>query len=52
VDFQVDRAELHTSRFVEGPTVTLDEGEVRLRVDAFALTSNTITYGVVGDQLG
>jgi hypothetical protein len=52
VDFQVDRAELHTSRFVEGPTVALDEGEVRLRVDAFALTSNTITYGVVGDQLG
>jgi hypothetical protein len=31
---------------------SLDEGEVRLRVDAFGLTANNITYAAAGDMIG
>jgi len=30
---------------------SLKDGEVRLKIDRFALTSNNITYAVVGDQM-
>jgi hypothetical protein len=48
---EVDRTDLHRTRIVEDATVPLAEGDARLRIGAFALTSNNITYGAFGDAL-
>ena len=37
---------------VSVPDAPLDDGEVRLSIDSFALTSNNVTYMVFGEQLG
>ena len=46
------RDQLARTRIVSAPPKPLAEGEVRLRVDRFALTANNITYGVIGEMLG
>jgi len=46
---EVDRTDLHRSRARSVEPVALDPGQARLRIDAFALTSNNITYGALGD---
>ncbi|HSL56943.1 MAG TPA: DUF2855 family protein [Acidimicrobiales bacterium] len=51
MDFEVNRSDLHDTRIVDPPPVELEDGQVRLRVDAFALTANNITYAVAGDML-
>jgi hypothetical protein len=52
VDFQVNRDDLRETRFVPGAaTDSLTTGQVLLRVDRFALTSNNISYAVAGDML-
>ncbi|NWG45746.1 MAG: DUF2855 family protein [Alphaproteobacteria bacterium] len=54
VVFEVDRSDLRKTRVVplEGPDGEgLAPGEARLRVDAFALTANNISYAVFGDML-
>jgi hypothetical protein len=51
VDFLVKRDNLHERKFVEEPVPELEAGEALLEVDAFALTSNNVTYGVLGDAL-
>jgi hypothetical protein len=48
---EVDRHDLHRTRLVHDAPASLPENGVRLRVDAFALTSNNITYGAFGDML-
>jgi len=50
--FQVRRDDLATHRIVEGEQASLADGEVRAKVDRFALTANNITYGVVGERIG
>lgn len=54
--FRVDRMRLRETSFDLGFADTvkapLKAGEAMLRVDAFALTANNITYGVAGDQIG
>jgi hypothetical protein len=47
----VERNDLCTFRWAELPTTPLDDGEVRLRIDTFALTSNNITYAALGDAM-
>jgi hypothetical protein len=49
---EADRAKVGETRVVETELAPLDEGQVRLRVDRFALTANNITYAVMGDMLG
>jgi len=50
---EVDRGDIHRLRIAEDPLPqTLDDGEVLLAVDRFALTANNITYYGVGDSLG
>lgn len=49
---EVDRRQISRSRVHSESEVVLQDGEVRLRVEAFALTSNNITYGVFGDAMG
>ncbi len=51
--FQSGRNDLNTTRFADIPEpeeVQLADNEALLRVDAFALTANNITYGVAGDS--
>jgi hypothetical protein len=52
VTLEVDRADLHTTRLLEADPVALEAGQVRLRIDRFALTANNVTYAVAGDMLG
>lgn len=51
MDFEVSRADLHECRVVDAPVPEPAPGQVRLRVDAFALTANNITYGLMGESL-
>jgi hypothetical protein len=51
MDFLVKRDDLHERRFVEEPAPELEAGQALLEVDAFALTSNNLTYAVLGDAL-
>lgn len=49
---EVDRGDFSTTRLVDEPLGALADGQVRLRIDRFALTANNITYAAVGDLLG
>lgn len=51
--FEVEKANLHKTRLTSFTLKQpLDENEVILKVDKFALTANNISYGVAGDTLG
>jgi hypothetical protein len=53
--FCVSRTDLRTTRLLPDPDApaarALAEGEVRLRVQSFALTANNITYAAFGDKM-
>ena len=49
--FVVDRNKLRTSQWVVSESAPLSEGEVRLRITHFALTSNNITYAAFGEAM-
>lgn len=49
-DFLVRRDNLRETRFAPA-SLTVGDGQVLLKVDAFALTSNNITYGVFGEAM-
>lgn len=51
MDFEVNRTDLQQTRIVNPGPAPLGEGEVRLRVDRFALTTNNITYAVYGEAM-
>ncbi len=54
-DFVIDRTDLSRTEVRPLPapdSVVLEEGEVLLEIERFALTANNITYGVYGDRLG
>jgi len=51
MDFEVERADLHKSRVVDEEPSDPEPGQALLRVDAFGLTANNVTYGVVGETL-
>ena len=48
----VNRSDFRKTRAVEREMEPLSEGEVRMRVERFALTSNNVTYAVAGDTIG
>lgn len=52
MDLLVKRDELAETRLEEHETPALVGGEARLKVDAFALTANNVTYAVFGDAMG
>jgi Protein of unknown function (DUF2855) len=49
--FVVQRDDLRQFDWVDDFAADLADGEVRLRIDAFALTSNNITYATFGDAM-
>lgn len=51
MDIETTRNDLAQSRVVDLAPAELAEGQSRLRVDCFALTTNNVTYGVFGDML-
>lgn len=51
MDIEVDRSDLHHVRVVDEPPAPLADGDARLRIDGFALSSNNITYAVFGDAM-
>ena len=50
--FEVMRNSLGTTRVSQHAPAPLENGEVLVQVDRFALTANNITYGVVGEKIG
>ncbi len=50
-DFLVRRDDLRECRVAESEPPALGPGQALLRVDAFGLTSNNITYAVLGDLM-
>lgn len=52
VVLEVNRPANGTTRLVESELPPIEDGQVRLKVDRFALTANNITYAAVGDMLG
>jgi hypothetical protein len=53
-DLLVRKDDLRQRRIAPGLDVDapLAPGQVRVRVDRFALTANNVTYGAVGEQIG
>jgi hypothetical protein len=52
IDFQVNRDDFRDCRFVTGAAIeSLAPGQVRFRVNRFALTANNISYAAAGDLL-
>lgn len=53
-EFQINRNNYKQSRIIDNDLTKsdLDDGQVLVKIDKFALTANNITYAVVGDQLG
>lgn len=51
LNFLVKKDSIHTTALRETPEAALADGEVRIRIDRFALTSNNITYAAFGDAM-
>ena len=50
--FEIDRRDIHSFRVAEStPPEQLAEGQVVLRLERAALTSNNVTYALTGDML-
>ena len=52
ITLQVDRSRHGEPRLCETPLSALAEGQVRFKVERFAVTANTVTYATTGDTLG
>lgn len=52
ITLQVDRTRHGTTRVRESSVPVLGAGQVRMLIERFALTANTVTYATVGDALG
>jgi hypothetical protein len=50
-DFLVKRDDLRECRVAESPPPPLETGQALLRVDAFGLTANNVTYAVMGEAM-
>ncbi len=50
-DFLVRRDDLEQTEVREEPPAELADGEARMRVEKFGLSSNNITYALIGDML-
>ncbi len=49
---QTQKSDIGQTRWVEAENVSLQDGQVRLKVDQVAFTANNITYAVMGQQFG
>jgi len=51
LDFQIRKSDLSQTRLVPQPEAGLQDGQVLLQIESFALTSNNITYAAFGDAM-
>ena len=51
-EFQVKKDNLGEARVMEKKLLPIEEGEIVVKVDKFAITANNVTYGVVGEKIG
>jgi Protein of unknown function (DUF2855) len=51
MQLDVDRSDLHHIRAIARPSAPLGPDQARLRIDAFGLSANNITYAVFGDLM-
>jgi NADPH:quinone reductase-like Zn-dependent oxidoreductase len=51
VDFEVRRDDLHQTRVVESEPPALEPGQALIEVDRFGLTTNNVTYALVGEAM-
>ena len=51
-ELQVRRDNYRETRTVASDDRPLEEGQVRMEIERFALTSNNVTYAVAGDRIG
>jgi Protein of unknown function (DUF2855) len=51
MDFLVAKSDLHSCRFEDNPALEPGPGQALLRVDAFGLTTNNITYAMFGEAM-
>ena len=51
MDFELNRKDLHDTRFVLGDPPSPEDGQALLRIESFGLTSNNITYAVFGEAM-
>ena len=51
LDFLIRKDQLALTELRSTPDLPLNSGEVRMRIDKFALTSNNITYAAFGDAM-
>lgn len=49
--FAVDRKNFRSTRWLDRKAAPLNSGQVRVRIDRFALTSNNITYAAFGESM-
>jgi hypothetical protein len=49
--FVINRKDLRQAQWLAGDSAALSDGQVRLRIDSFALTSNNVTYAAFGDAM-
>ena len=50
-NFQVLKSDLHQTRVTSSQLAPLEDGEIRLTIQRFALTANNITYAAFGDAM-
>jgi hypothetical protein len=51
VDFEIRKSDLNEHRFVHDDPPTPSDGEAVLRIESFGLTTNNITYAVLGEGM-
>ncbi|MDT5221244.1 MAG: hypothetical protein QOF15_3349 [Mycobacterium sp.] len=51
MDFELRRDDLHQTRFLSADAPSPEDGQALLRVESFGLTSNNITYAVLGEAM-
>jgi NADPH:quinone reductase-like Zn-dependent oxidoreductase len=51
VDFEIRRDDLGETRIVDSPAPEPGPGQAVLEIDAFGLTTNNVTYAVMGDAM-
>jgi Protein of unknown function (DUF2855) len=52
IELEIARSDQGRTRLAERPLAELAPGEIRFRVERFALTANNVTYAVIGDLFG
>jgi hypothetical protein len=51
IHFEVRKNDLGRTEFRSTPTAALPDGQIRVAIERFALTSNNITYAAMGDAM-